>query len=212
MLWPVGRRGRRHVGFERFDAPDARAALENDGVRIFGPKPRVAQDLEPEYIAVDGDTAYVTLQENNAMAIIDIAGAHGREDRRAWAARITRCAGNALDPSDQDGGSTSPIGRCAGCTCPTPCHAFSDRKGRPYLIMANEGDAREYRHMSEAVRARQRGYLLDPIALPERRALLKAERRARSVERARRPAVTPTAMATSTASTSSAPARSRSAT
>jgi hypothetical protein len=46
-------------------------------VRIFGPGSSPAQDLEPEYISVssDGDTAYVTLQENNAIAEIDIASA-----------------------------------------------------------------------------------------------------------------------------------------
>jgi len=48
-----------------------------DGVRIFGPGASPAQDLEPEYISVSSDsaTAYVTLQENNAVAEIDIASA-----------------------------------------------------------------------------------------------------------------------------------------
>lgn len=48
-----------------------------EGVRIFGPGATVAQDLEPEYVTIskDGGTAYVTLQENNAVAVIDIAGA-----------------------------------------------------------------------------------------------------------------------------------------
>lgn len=44
------------------------------GVRIFGPEANVPRDLEPEYIAVspDGATAFATLQENNAFAVIDI--------------------------------------------------------------------------------------------------------------------------------------------
>ena len=56
---------------------DKVAMLRNRGVRIFGPGASVAQDLEPEYIAVtpDGSTAAVTLQENNAVAIVDIATA-----------------------------------------------------------------------------------------------------------------------------------------
>ncbi|MDY6803309.1 MAG: choice-of-anchor I family protein [Cyanobacteriota bacterium] len=47
------------------------------GVRIFGPGGNVPRDLEPEYIAVspDGETAFATLQENNAFAVIDIESA-----------------------------------------------------------------------------------------------------------------------------------------
>ncbi|HEX2797493.1 MAG TPA: esterase-like activity of phytase family protein, partial [Immundisolibacter sp.] len=45
-----------------------------DGVRIFGPGATPAQDVEPEYISIDptGARAFVTLQENNALAEIDI--------------------------------------------------------------------------------------------------------------------------------------------
>lgn len=51
--------------------------LIKQGIRLYEPWKTVAQDLEPEYIAVSPDsrTAYVTLQENNAMAVIDIASA-----------------------------------------------------------------------------------------------------------------------------------------
>jgi hypothetical protein len=51
--------------------------LRAKGVRIFGPGANVAQDFEPEYIAVspDGALAFVTLQENNAFAVIDLAEA-----------------------------------------------------------------------------------------------------------------------------------------
>ena len=52
-------------------------SLRAMGVRIYGPNASVAQDLEPEYATVspDGATAYVTLQENNALAVIDINNA-----------------------------------------------------------------------------------------------------------------------------------------
>ncbi len=44
------------------------------GLRIYGPGASVAQDLEPEYIALssDGKFAWVTLQENNGLAIVDV--------------------------------------------------------------------------------------------------------------------------------------------
>ena len=78
-------------------------ALRSQGVRIYGPDASASQDLEPEYIAVsaDGATAWVTLQENNALAIIDIATASvtdivtlGETDRSI--------AGNGIDASDDD--------------------------------------------------------------------------------------------------------------
>jgi hypothetical protein len=43
-------------------------------IRIFGPGASVAEDLEPEYLAIshDSKTAWVTLQENNALAVVDL--------------------------------------------------------------------------------------------------------------------------------------------
>lgn len=57
------------VSFAQFNE----AALDGS-IRIFGPEATVAQDLEPEYVAISSDstTAWVTLQENNALAVIDI--------------------------------------------------------------------------------------------------------------------------------------------
>ncbi|MEM9832007.1 MAG: choice-of-anchor I family protein [Bacteroidota bacterium] len=61
------------VDFKKFN--DQRTALVNKGVRIFEYAESVAQDLEPEGIAIspDGTQALVALQENNAVAVIDIA-------------------------------------------------------------------------------------------------------------------------------------------
>jgi hypothetical protein len=58
------------VSFAGFNEAELPAAI-----RIYGPEATVAQDLEPEYIAVspDSTTAWVTLQENNALAVIDIS-------------------------------------------------------------------------------------------------------------------------------------------
>lgn len=52
---------------------DRYSEIANQAIRVFGPGSSIAQDLEPEYIALAGNNAYVTLQENNALAIVDIA-------------------------------------------------------------------------------------------------------------------------------------------
>ena len=57
------------VDFSAFDSQ--RDQLAEDGIVLKkGSAPSV--DLEPEYIAVSGGKAYVTLQENNAIAVLDI--------------------------------------------------------------------------------------------------------------------------------------------
>jgi choice-of-anchor I-like protein/phytase-like protein len=62
------------VTFEAYNS--RKASLMNRGIRIFGNDgmASVAQDIEPEYIAFspDGTLAYVSCQENNALAIVDI--------------------------------------------------------------------------------------------------------------------------------------------
>jgi 2',3'-cyclic-nucleotide 2'-phosphodiesterase (5'-nucleotidase family) len=57
-----------------------RAELINRGIRIgtrLGITTTVAQDIEPEAIVIsaDGKTAWVSLQENNGFAVLDISGA-----------------------------------------------------------------------------------------------------------------------------------------
>jgi hypothetical protein len=63
------------IGFEGVTLPP--------GVRVFGPGATPAQDLEPEYVAISHDdrTAYVTLQEANAVAVIDLKRAKVTEVR-----------------------------------------------------------------------------------------------------------------------------------
>jgi hypothetical protein len=162
----------RHVGFERFGNPGQRAKLEREGVRIFGPGASVAQDLEPEYIATVGNKAYVTLQENNALAIINIAGATV-EKIVGLGLKDHSLEGNALEASDQVVGGPTRIQNWPvhGMYQPDAIHAVT-LQGRTYLITANEGDAREYDPPGstvgylEAVRLNNSGYVLDPVVFP----------------------------------------------
>ena len=125
--------------------------LRNAGVRIFGPGANAAQDLEPEYIAVsaDGKTAYVTLQENNAVAIVDIATAKVSAIK-PLGFKNHIVAGAGMDASDEDGGLNTNSGTPAikiapqpvkGMYLPDAIASFTVNNSR-YLITANEGDAR----------------------------------------------------------------------
>ncbi len=60
------------IGFSAYNT--RKQELLAKGLRIFGPNATVAQDLEPEYIAVspDGNRAMVTMQEANGLAVIDL--------------------------------------------------------------------------------------------------------------------------------------------
>ncbi len=92
------------AGFGAFDGQ--RAALAAQGIRFpnagLGYASTVAQDLEPEYITTDGETAWVTLQENNALAVVDVASATVTDVRGLGLKRHAdpRCG---LDGSDRDG-------------------------------------------------------------------------------------------------------------
>ena len=149
------------------------AALRTSGVRIYGPGANAAQDIEPEYIALsdDGKSAYVTLQENNAIAIIDIASAKVTSIK-PLGVKNHHLAGAGLDLSDEDGGTNPNSGTPAvkigpqpvkGMYLPDGIASFSI-KGVPYLVTANEGDARaDWPGFNEEKRVREHCPLgLDP--------------------------------------------------
>lgn len=137
------------------------------GVRVFGPNASVAQDLEPEYIAVspDSKTAYVTLQEANAIAVVDLD-----------AARVTRIVPlglkphwlpeNSLDVSDRDGGFDMRTWTIWGMYQPDAIAAYTGADGRLYLVTANEGDSRDYPGYSEVARVGANTVRLDPRFYP----------------------------------------------
>lgn len=115
-----------------------------EGVRVSAKAASVAQDLEPEYIAfsVDGATAYVMMQENNALGVIDVAGAEvaailglGFKDHGLL--------GNELDASNRDGGTNIRSWPLRGLFMPDGFDSYQ-YAGTTYLVTANEGDAREY--------------------------------------------------------------------
>jgi hypothetical protein len=140
------------AGFGSFNAP----ALRTQNVRIFGPNATAAQDLEPEYITVskDGSKAFVTLQENNAIAIVDVASATVT-NVVSLGFKNHGLAGNGLDASDQDSikGNIRTYANILGMYQPDAIASF-EVGGKTYLVTANEGDARDYTGFAEEVRLR----------------------------------------------------------
>ncbi|MBN7795669.1 choice-of-anchor I family protein [Parahaliea mediterranea] len=135
----------RHATFERFNNKPHWLR----GVRISGPGASVAQDLEPEFIATSADsaTAWVTLQENNALARIDIARAEV-EALLPLGTKKHRRRGNGLDASNRDGGINIANWPVEGLYMPDGLASYSVW-GRTFLVSANEGDAREYAFETE---------------------------------------------------------------
>jgi hypothetical protein len=136
-------------------------------IRVFGPNASVAQDFEPEYITLshDGRRAWVTLQENNAIAEIDVPAARvlavhglGYKDHGL--------PGNELDASDKDGQVNIRNWPVRGLYQPDSIASFRQH-GRTYLVTANEGDARAYSGYAEEVRVGSSSYLLDPLKFPD---------------------------------------------
>ena len=133
--------------------------LRAKGVRIFGPDANAAQDLEPEYITVSDDsrTAWVALQENNALAVVDIKRAKvsdilplGFKDHSLY--------GNGLDASDREvskdeGDINIASWPVFGMYQPDSIASYRTR-GRSYIVTANEGDARDYDGFSEEARVK----------------------------------------------------------
>ncbi|AFZ42326.1 5'-Nucleotidase domain-containing protein [Halothece sp. PCC 7418] len=137
-----------NAGFTDFN--DQQAALEESGVRIFGPDATVAQDLEPEYITVNAEstTAYVSLQENNAFAVVDL-NAGEVTDILPLGFKDHSLPENELDASDEDSINFQTI-PSLGMLQPDSIASF-EVDGESYIVTANEGDARDYDTFSEEV-------------------------------------------------------------
>jgi hypothetical protein len=148
------------VGFDNFTA----AALKARGVRLF-PGRTPARDLEPEYITIapDSATAWISLQENNALARLDI---RGKKITAIYGLGLKNHArpGQGLDPNDKDGPHIAPH-PVWGMYMPDGIATYRV-KGQDYIVSANEGDARD----EDVKLARAR---LDPgtMSAEERRAL-----------------------------------------
>ena len=139
------------------------SATLDDSVRVFGPGSTAAQDFEPEYITTYKKKAYVTLQENNAIAVIDLKTAT-IDDVFGLGFKDHGEVGNELDASNKDGVINIQSWPTFGMYQPDSIASYKV-EGQVYLVTANEGDAREYGDYTEE--ARVGGVTLDPTAFPD---------------------------------------------
>ncbi|EDM47351.1 choice-of-anchor I family protein [Marinobacter algicola] len=150
------------AGFTSFNGQQAE--LMEQGLRVFGPGATLAQDLEPEYIAIsiDGEKAWVAMQEANAVAELDIAAGEitaiiplGFKDHSI--------IGNELDASNDDSGINIRNWPVKGIYHPDAMTSYGFN-GKTYYITANEGDSRDYDGFSEEFRVAD--LTLDATAFP----------------------------------------------
>lgn len=133
---------------EDVDSDEKRKALlASSGVKFASPEgTTVAQDLEPEYISVaaDNKTAFVVLQENNAMGIIDLEAmnvevkALGFKDWSQYQLDYTNKDEIAVQRS---------VNNLYGMFQPDAIDTFTWQDAT-FVVSANEGDAREYIYTS----------------------------------------------------------------
>lgn len=152
----------RTADFTRFNGMEDE--LRARGVRLFGPNASTAQDLEPEYITVSGNSrfAWVSLQEANALALVDIRRARVLEIQ-PLGTKDHSLHGNELDASNRDDGINITNWPVQGMYMPDAIDSYRFF-GRTYVVTANEGDARDYDGYSEETRVKD--LTLDPEAFP----------------------------------------------
>lgn len=152
------------------------SSLKQKGYRVFN-APTLAADTEPEYVAISDDskTAWVTLQENNAVARINLV-TKSIEQISPLGFKDHLLTGNGLDPSDRDGAVTHGKWPVQGMYLPDGI-AFFGKPFQPFVITVNEGDSRIRPTSDDALPPTEEGDIyneeerikdvdLDPVAFP----------------------------------------------
>ena len=161
------------AGFTAFNAP----AVIDSKIKITGKiqigttflrNSTVAEDLEPEYITVSDDntTAWVTCQENNAIAVVNINTATVTS-LLPLGFKNHNLLGNGFDPSDRSLNNTTAQAAIAnwpvfGMYMPDAISSYKVGN-QTFLVTANEGDARADwgAANNEEIRVGNNAYILD---------------------------------------------------
>ena len=112
----------------------------------------MAEDVEPEFVTISEDShyAWVSLQENNGLARVDL-NSKTIDDILPLGFKDYSLPKNAIDVSDEDDRVQLNTWPVFGMYQPDAIAAYSVN-GLSYIITANEGDARDYDGFSEEER------------------------------------------------------------
>lgn len=150
--------------FTEFNAQES--TLIASGVRKLKLTSTLSQDFEPEYIAVNAEStkAWVTLQENNAIAEIDLTT---KTITSVWAmgTKDMSLPGNGFDASDNNGEVLIANWPVESYYIPDAVGTYTVN-GVNYIVTANEGDEKEYDGFEERVALGSNNYQLDADAFP----------------------------------------------
>ena len=153
----------RFAGFDKFTVAQMRAK----GIAVSAVVNDVSKDFEPEFVtATDNKTAYVTIQEANAIGKLNIKTATFESVSRAFEGNLSYVA---RDTSDKDSGAgPRTYKNVVAASQPDAIAGFKFGWGNYYLT-ANEGDAREYTCLNDDLRAAS--LKVDPRRFPDWKAM-----------------------------------------
>lgn len=150
--------------FTAYNAQEA--SLTASGVRKLKLTSTMSQDFEPEYITISADSqkAWVTLQENNAIAEINLATT-AITDIWALGIKDVSLPGNGFDISDNNNQVLIANWPIKAFYLPDAVANYTVG-GTNYIVTANEGDEKEYTGFTERTTVGAATYNLDAAVFP----------------------------------------------
>nr|WP_322625763.1 choice-of-anchor I family protein [uncultured Flavobacterium sp.] len=162
------------IYFTAYNTPEAEATLMVSGVRKLKATSTMSQDFEPEYITTSADSqkAWVALQENNAIAEINLASG---TINSIWGlgTKDMSLPGNGFDISDNNGEVLIANWPIQTYFIPDGIGSYSVN-GTNYIVTANEGDEKEYGSFVERTTIGASSYTLDAAVYPQAEMLKKS--------------------------------------
>jgi len=142
------------------------ATLIASGIRKLKSSSTLSQDFEPEFVTISADSqkAWVTIQENNAIAEINL-NTTSISDVWALGTKDVSVVGNGFDISDNNGQVLIANWPIQAYFNPDGVANYSVA-GTTYLVTANEGDEREYTGLNERTTVGATTYTLDSSIFP----------------------------------------------